>query len=85
MAPSVLAVLAVSLLEVLEATKRDPSTDLQAFSDLPRLHDAECSATYLIRFRYMTRTQSEHAVHVVNGTSMLQLRGKAHRYMKAEG
>jgi hypothetical protein len=43
-APSVLsAVLAVSLLEVLEATKRDPSTDLQAFSDLPRC--APCGMT----------------------------------------
>jgi hypothetical protein len=56
----VLAVLAVSLLEVLEATKRDPSTDLQAFSDLPRLHPAECSAGYFFRFRYMTRTQSAY-------------------------
>jgi hypothetical protein len=33
---SALIAVALFTLEVLEATKRDPSTDLQAFSDLPR-------------------------------------------------
>ena len=74
---SALIAVALFTLEVLEATKRDPSTDLQAFSDLPRYAPCESDSAVLpVRFRYMTRGRGRPYNDVVDGTLMISCQAK---------
>jgi hypothetical protein len=80
-----IAVAALFTLEVLEATKRDPSTDLQACScepspDSPIGHQTKTNAGQKLQKHptWELNLPKTRAVPTV-------ARSKAHRYMKAEG